>query len=137
MPYLDLLPDGYSFSTTSLLLLIKSRQSFVYQPLTIKARQGGKSSLHLKDGWNTLLLIVRLVMLFAPLRVFLPLAGLLLLLAVGVEIGEILTNGFNVSDTVVLLSVSAVIVFLFGLLADQLAALRREIHRRNNFPDKD
>ena len=76
------------------------------------------------DGFNTLLLIVRLVSLFSPLRVFLPVSGLMLAIGVWYMVESYLL--FQEASVKALLAMLAsLLFFLFGLLADQVAALRR------------
>jgi uncharacterized metal-binding protein len=82
------------------------------------------------------MLMLRLTVLFDPLRVFLPVSGILILLAViatAVNIIQDLVRGvyrFAVPATALFLAISAVIVFMLGLLTDQVSAMRREQHRR-------
>lgn len=81
-PYLYLTPDGFSFSTTTTIAFIHNDLLIRWVPIQVKPRQGRPSSVKIvEDGLKTLLLIVRLVAIFAPLRVFLLISLLLLVLA--------------------------------------------------------
>jgi hypothetical protein len=82
-----------------------------------------------RDGLNTLLLILRVIMLFDPLRIFLPVSGALALLGAADVLYEAFFGaaGFQLSDLAIFSFLSALLVFLFGLVADQLAALRKQL----------
>lgn len=126
MQFFHLYPNGFSISTTSTLAFIKSALNIKFIPIKIEERQGGVSQVKAKDGFLMLMLILRMVMLFSPLRVFLPAALVFFGLAIVSFVAEGIVNGFNLTDTTVLLAITAVLLFFFGLLADQIAALRRE-----------
>lgn len=82
------------------------------------------------------MLMLRLTVLFDPLRVFLPVSGILMLLAIVATVANVVqdlvsgTYRFAVPATAMFLGISAVIVFMLGLLTDQVSAMRREQHRR-------
>ena len=73
------------------------------------------------------MLILRLAVLFEPLKVFLSIAGILFVLTV-ISFVIDLTNQRGIADTTVILSIATIIIFMFGLLCDQVSALRREKH---------
>lgn len=125
LKYLHLCPDGFSFSTTSTLVFFNRGYSVKYVPITVNKRKEGKSTITVKTGFETLMLILRIIMLLDPLRLFLPVSfasGLL-----GVVWGiYYLWLGHGLSMTSLLLLITALLLFFFGLLADQIAALRKE-----------
>ncbi len=129
-PFLHILPNGFSFSTTLTLALFKEGYNIAYVPINTAPRTGKSTVKPLRDGFNTILLIIRTIALFDPLKVFLPASVLLLLVGFGYWIYDslFLTRHLNIPSGSVILLVSAVIVFLFGILADQVSAIRRE-HR--------
>jgi glycosyltransferase involved in cell wall biosynthesis len=127
MRMLDLLPDGFSFSTTSLLFALRSRYSTAFMPVQVEARQGKSSVRIFYDGFKTLLLALRLMMLFDPMRAFgYPAMGLIL---VGViyQIYIFCTAGLHIEGGAILSLLAGVILFHFGLLGDQVASLRKEM----------
>ena len=131
MMMLELLPDGFSFSTTSLMYVMRSRFSFVFLPIQCQPRVGTSSVHILSDGVKTLLLALRLIMLFDPLRAFgYPAVGLI---ALGVlyQIYIYFTYRLTIVGGVLLLILAGVILFFFGLLGDQIASLRKEISSFN------
>ena len=78
--FLNLLPNGFSFTTTITLAMFKEGYNVAYLPIVVHPRTAGKSSVRVADGFNTLLLIIRIIALFDPLKVFLPTSALLFLL---------------------------------------------------------
>ncbi len=125
---LHLCPNGFSISTTLTMSLMTDGYPLAYHPIQVLQREGGKSRVSAVTGLAALILLFRLVMLFNPLRVFLPLS--LLSLGLGVFVGAVdtlRTGRPNISDSAVLFLVVAVLIFLFGLVADSIARLRREL----------
>ena len=121
-----LYPNGFSLSTTITLAFIKHGFTVKYIPITIEPRVGN-SSLRITDGFKAIQLVLRMIMLFAPLRIFLP-AALLFAIFTGVSVWiDIFVYQFNLSETTLILFVSSVMVFFMGLIADELASLRREL----------
>jgi len=127
MRYLHLMPTGFSFSTTSTFAMLKSGRPVKWIPIKVKRRTGRSSVSQARHGLQTLLLMVRLTTLFEPLKVFLPVSGAFMLVAIGFLIAN-LCLGRKVPQTSVIMSVSSIMVFLMGLVMDQVAALRREKH---------
>lgn len=124
--FLNLLPNGFSFTTTITLAMFKDGYNVAYLPITVHPRKTGQSSVRVADGFNTLLLIIRIIALFDPLKVFLPASALLFFIGIVYLILDSLALGrANVASGAVILFVSAVMVFMFGILADQVSAIRR------------
>jgi glycosyltransferase involved in cell wall biosynthesis len=126
LPFLPLLPDGFSCSTTSLLSYLASGRDVHFVPIDVRRRTGTSSVRIVRDGLRSLLLIIRMTTLFSPLRVFLPVSATLLLAGLGYSIDEAIRSGLGVPVLGAILLVNGVIVFLFGILADQVAAIRIE-----------
>ncbi len=129
LQYEHLFPNGFSLSTTSTLTFFKEGLNVKYVPITINKRCG-KSSVKVSDGPRTLMLIVRLIMLFSPLKIFLPVSAVGFVISMGWAIYDLINSNFHaISKSSGFLFVASLLVFLFGLLADQIAAIRREIKR--------
>lgn len=124
-----LFPDSFSFSTTTTLAFHRDGLDIKYVPVNINKRTGGKSSVRPRHAIKMFFLILKTIALFSPLRVFMPIFLLLFLSGLGFLIYDI-ANG-NLGDSTVLLFVASIIVFLFALLADQIAAVRQELRRRD------
>ncbi len=128
--YIHLMPDGFSFSTTSTLTMIKTRRRIKYVPITVAPRVGKSSVRQFRHGMQTIMLILRLIVLFDPLKVFLNITGILFSLSVISFMIDLLFYDTGIGDTTVTLSISTLITFMFGLLCDQVSALRRELHEK-------
>lgn len=125
--YKHLFPNGFSLSTTSTVCFFRANLNVIYVPIRINPRLDGKSSVRPKDALKTFMLIVRLIMLFSPLRIFLPASALFALLTIADFVYEYeVTGGFTNKSGIALLTLAS-LTFFFGLLADQIAAIRREI----------
>jgi len=123
--FVHFLPDGFSLSTTLTLAAHCDRRDVRYVPITIRSRQGGRSTVNLiSDGFAGLLLILRCVMLFNPLNVLLPVSGALLLVGVAYGLVGVILN-MHIPAGAVFCLLSGVTLFAFGLLADQMATLIR------------
>jgi glycosyltransferase involved in cell wall biosynthesis len=121
--YLPLLPDGFSASLTSTMIMIERRHRIAFHPVTIGTRIGD-SKVRIRDGFETLMLVVRMVMLFAPLRIFLR-AGTVLASAgmiYGVAVSVLRGQGFPAAA--VLAVVVGFMLCMLGLVADQISQLR-------------
>lgn len=125
LDYLHLLPNGFSASTTTTLVLLKENHDVRFVSVTVRKRIGTSTVKPVKDGVDTALLIVRLTTLLDPFRVFGPVSGVFFLF--GLVWGAYYIHlGRGLSTASLFMLVSAVIIFFFGLLADQVASLRRE-----------
>lgn len=124
LPYLSVLPDGFSCSTTSLLAYLATGRPVRFVDISVARRSGTSSVRMLRDGLGSLLLIVRLTALFAPLRVFLPTSLLLAGTGFVYSVWEAVTEGAGVPVLGATLVINGLLVFLFGILSDQVSALR-------------
>lgn len=129
---LEIFPDGFSFSTTSTIAFFKLSYNVAYVPITTRKRVGKSTVKQAKHGPQVLLLILRLITLFSPLRIFLNVSGWLFILGLGYQVEEIIRHGFHLVNGAFLLMISAILVFLFGLIADQLSSLRLTMLKSNN-----
>jgi glycosyltransferase involved in cell wall biosynthesis len=124
--YMHLCPAGFSFSTTITVALVARGYYVTFLPIRVE-RRVGKSTVSVGTGFQTILLVLRLATLFNPLRVFLPLA-LLLIVAGGVWTIPYLIAGKGVTVAALLSIVTGILLFAVGLLCDQIAQLRLERH---------
>ncbi len=116
--FLRLLPDGFSFTTTLTLAMLSKGYPVKYVPVEYYPRQGKSKIRPLRDTMNFLQLIVRVVMYFNPLRVFIPLSLMLLLGAVVVFFYSYLFTPRIMDASVVILLTASIQVAAIGLLAD-------------------
>ncbi len=119
-----LYPNGFSLTTTISLAFIKYGYNLKYIPIEINKRIG-KSTVGISDGFKAITLVLRMIMLFSPLRIFLPLGFIIFIFGILSLIIDIFNK--NLTDATTLLFLTSIIICSFGLLSDQIAAIRREI----------
>jgi glycosyltransferase involved in cell wall biosynthesis len=129
MEFVHLLPNRYSYPTTSTLALLKAGYGVGFVTIEGQRRQGGQSGQKLlKNGVRFGLIILRIISLFAPLRVYFPVAVAMFVLGMLSWLLNIFlldpTRGLYLPNSALLLFVGSIIIFMFGLLAEQIAALR-------------
>jgi glycosyltransferase involved in cell wall biosynthesis len=124
--YLHLCPDGFSFSTTTTLVFLNRGYAVAYEPITIHPRsKSGKSTVQVSTGFATLILILRIMSLFQPLRVYIP-ASVFLGIAGAVWGLPYIILQRGISIGALLLIITSILLFFFGLLTDQVAQSRLE-----------
>ena len=121
--FIHLLPNGFSTPTTTTLAFIKAGYNVAFEPIDARQRSGRSKIRFAHDGARFLLILLKIVTLFSPLRIFLPLS--VLSFAVGSIYGvwNMIATG-KIPNGAVILILFAVIVFLVGLVSEQVASLR-------------
>ena len=122
--YADLLPDGFSASTTSLLIMLKRGYRLSYLPITVGPRLGKSSVRQVRDGLRTIILLVRLIALFNPLRIFLPLSGALVALSLIYSLYVAIIEGAGIPVLGAVMLIGGLQAFLLGVVCDQISSLR-------------
>ena len=124
LPYLRLLPPGFSCVTTLTLSFLHNQHDVRYVPIDY-AKRSGRSKFHFtKDAYRYLLQVLRMVMYFNPLKVLMPPALVLLGLAV-LKLGyDLVTNPFRIPGSTLLLFVTGVQIVVLALLADLVVRSR-------------
>lgn len=127
---LHLFPDGFSFSTTSTVAFMNLGYAVDYSPIIVNKRVGQSTVKQFKHGSSTILLIFRLIILFNPLKVFLPASLFILLLGIIYELlfGIILIDGIDLLPAALLLIITGILIFFFGLVVDQVSELRKHLY---------
>lgn len=135
LPYLHLLPDGFSASTTSTLLMLKLGNRVGYTPIVVKARIGKSTVKVFRDGLRTLQLIVRIVVLFEAFPVFTALG--MCLTVPGTIYGFVLamTRGQGFPTLAGIAVIAGLLTFFMGIIADQVVELRKERFHNIEFDD--
>lgn len=123
LPYLPVLPDSYSASLTSTIILIEQRYPFAFFPIETNQRIG-QSKVALADGFNTLLLVLRVITLFAPMRIFLRVSVNLLLIGMLYSLYVALTRGEGIPVLGAFVMLVGLLIGILGLVADQISQLR-------------
>ena len=123
MSLLHLMPNGFSFSTTSTLAFLKLGHPIGTVPITVVPRVGRRSTVRpIRDGATTLMLLLRIVMLFNPLKIFVPASAVFATWGLSLGIWNICET-HRVSNGAQILMVLSMFLFFFGLLADQVSML--------------
>lgn len=137
MEFIHLLPNKYSYPTTTSLSFIKAGYNVKHVPIKAFKRQGGKSHIRpFRDGLKFITIILRMITLFNPIKVFMPLALAWFLVGLSYGVGNFWLAGKIPNGAVLLISIS-VIIFLSGLQSEQVAALRfdRTMKEETNFKE--
>ena len=116
--YAHLLPSGFSFTTTITLACACNDHPVQYVPIDYHARLG-ESKIRPRHAYDFLLLILRTIVFFNPLKVFIPLGGVLALIGLAKFVYDIFRG--NLSESAIFGLLAALIVWAVGLLADQNA----------------
>jgi len=123
LPYLRLLPAGFSCVTTLTLAFLTNNQTVRYVPIEYRPRQG-KSKFHWRrDTTKYLLQVVRMIMTFNPLRIFMPVGLTVLAGAVGKGIYDLIVHDLRITANTIILSFVAAQLIAIGLLADLVVRL--------------
>lgn len=120
--FLYLLPNGFSYPTTSTMAFFRAGYSVTYVPIHAATRIGKSHIRLLRDGSRFLLIIFKIGTLYSPLKVFAPVALIMFLLASG-WYGYTLHSYGRFTNMSALLYSGAVMVFLMGLISEQITAL--------------
>jgi len=124
--FLHILPSGFSFTTTITLCMMCTEHRVSYLPVQCAPRVGA-SKLRAKEFTAFLMLVLRTVVLFNPLKVFLPLGGLVCLLGIGKLVHDLIV--WNLSETAIMSFLAALTIWSVGLLADMIARLQLNLDR--------
>ena len=120
--FLYLLPNGFSYPTTSTMAFFRNGYSVAYHPIHANQRKGKSHIKPLKEGLRFLLIIVKVATLYSPLKIFAPAALLNLMMGLGLYAYTYATDG-RFTNMSLLLFTGAILIFVFGLLAEQITTL--------------
>lgn len=121
--FLYLLPNGFSTPTTTTLAFIRAGYNVAFEPIDARPRTGQSKIRFARDGANFFLILLKIITLFSPLRIFVPVSLLSLVVGATYGVWTVAVNG-RIPNGAVLLILFAVVVFLVGLVSDQVSALR-------------
>ena len=132
--YIQICPDSMAFSDVITLTFVYQRNLVLEIPVKINQRKAGKSTIGLRTAFETLIEIINIVVLFNPMRIFLPLSFIFILVSIIWEI-PIFLRGYGISIGALLGFMTGIIFFLLGLIAEQLGNIRR-LSINENMPPK-
>ena len=125
LEFLPLFPNGFSYPVTSTMAFIKAGYNVGFIPITVSKRVGQSKIRVLRDGAKFVLIAMRIIMLFSPMRIFLPISALLFAVGAGYGVYTIITE-VHITNTTVLMCTMSVVTFLIGLVSEQIALMRFE-----------
>ncbi len=123
--FVYLLPNTFSYPTTITLSLLRAGYSVRYVPITTFKRVGKSKINIVRDGIGFFIIMLKIATLFSPFKIFIPVS--LASFVVGVVYGAyMIITHHHFSNMILFLLITALLVFLLGLIAEQLAVLRLE-----------
>jgi glycosyltransferase involved in cell wall biosynthesis len=120
--FLHLLPNGFSYPTTCTMAFFRSAYAVAYEPIPVAKRVGRSHIRPLRDGVRFLLIIFKIATLYSPLKLFMPTGAVFFLLGFGNYAYTFVTEHRFTNMSALLFS-AAVIVFLIGLISEQITNL--------------
>ena len=120
--FLYLLPNGFSYPTTITMAFLRSGYPITFEPIVAATRVGKSHIRPIRDGVRFLIIIFKVATLYSPLKIFLPASGLFFATGATYYVYTYLTVGRFTNMSMLLFS-AAVIVFLIGLISEQITAL--------------
>jgi glycosyltransferase involved in cell wall biosynthesis len=121
--FIYLLPNGFSYPTTITLALMKSGHSVKYVPIKARPRVGKSKIRPIRDGIKFFSIIIKITTLFSPFKIFLPVSGFFFIGGL-IYYWYAYVTGTRFPNLPTFMIISGVIIFMMGLIAEQIAALR-------------
>lgn len=120
--FLYLLPNGFSYPTTITMAFLRSGYAITFEPISAAERVGKSHIRPIRDGVRFLIIIFKVATLYSPLKIFLPASGLFFATGLGYYAYTYVTTARFTNMSMLLFSAS-VIIFLIGLISEQITAL--------------
>jgi len=120
--FLHLLPNGFSYPTTITMAFFRSAYAVTYEPIVVHQRVGKSHIQPLRDGVRFLLIIFKIATLYSPLKLFVPASMMFFFLGTSNYAYTFLKFG-RLTNMSTLMWSAAVIVFLIGLISEQITSL--------------
>ncbi|HKK29955.1 MAG TPA: glycosyltransferase family 2 protein, partial [Alphaproteobacteria bacterium] len=125
--FLYLLPNGFSYPTTITMAFMRAGYPVEFLPIVAKKRIGKSHIKPLKDGLRFLIIIFKIATLYAPLKLFLPASGVFFVVGLGYYGYTFFSQG-RFTNMGLLLFGAAVMIFMVGLISEQITALNYKEH---------
>jgi glycosyltransferase involved in cell wall biosynthesis len=124
LPYLRLLPTGFSCVTTITMAFLHNGHDIRYVPIDYAKRAGSSKFHFVSDAYRYILQVLRMVMYFSPLRVLMPAALWLVLIGLGKAVYDVAVHPVRISNNTLVLFMSGMIIGAVALLADLIVKSR-------------
>lgn len=128
LEFLHLLPNGFSTPTTTTVAFLKAGYNVAFEPIEARARVGKSKIRFARDGAKFFLILLKVITIFSPLRVFVPVSLVAFVLGVAYGVWTVIQQS-RIPNGAVLLLMFSVVVFLVGLVSEQISTLRFEGRR--------
>lgn len=128
--FLHLLPNGFSTPTTTTLAFLRAGYNVRFESIEARRRAGHSKIRLSSDGPKFFLILLKVITIFSPLKIFVPISALAFLLGIVYGLWTVYQNS-RIPNGAVLLLMFAVIVFLVGLVSEQIASLRFQSSRQD------
>jgi len=125
LKYMHLCSNKFSFSMSSTILFLSERRFLRFVPIVCRPRANSGSQVGFFDGMRALMTLLRINVMFHPFRFFMPLSAAIGSVGFAWLIYDVIH--VNITDFTLLALIVSLIIFLFGLISDQIAQLRREL----------
>ena len=125
LEFIHLLPNGFSTPTTTTLAFMRAGYSVGFEPIEAAQRTGASKIRLGADGFNFFMILLKVITIFSPLRLFVPISGALFAAGAAYAAWTIATQA-HVTNSSVLLILSSIVILLIGLISEQIASLRSE-----------
>jgi glycosyltransferase involved in cell wall biosynthesis len=123
LEFIHLLPNGFSTPTTTTMCFLKAGYNVIFEPVAARPRVGVSKIRLSRDGPKFLLIMLRVITIFSPLRLFVPIAATSFLLGALYAAWTIATQS-HITNSSVLLIMLSVVILLVGLVSEQISSLR-------------
>jgi len=127
LPYLRLLPAGFSCVTTLTVSFLSNQHEIVYVPIDYAKRAGKSKFKFVRDAYRYILQVLRMVMYFNPIKVLMPIALTLLVIGFGKTVYDVVAHPVRIAINTLLLLVSGLIIAAVALLADLVVRSRPDV----------
>ena len=125
LEFVHLLPNGFSTPTTTTLAFMKAGYSVRFEPVEAAQREGASKIRLGSDGLRFFLILLKVITIYSPLRIFLPISAAAFVLGAAYAVWTIVTQS-HVTNSSVLLILMSIVILLVGLVSEQIASLRFE-----------
>ncbi|MFO7678611.1 MAG: glycosyltransferase family 2 protein [Chloroflexota bacterium] len=119
-----MLPNTFSYPTTMTLAVVRSGYSLTYVPIMTRKRVGKSKIKLLRDGSRFFMILFKIATLFSPLKIFVPSSIFTFLLGFGYGLFKVVVLGTRYGPTSAMLMTIAGLIFLIGLVSEQITYLR-------------
>ena len=130
LEFIHLLPNGFSTPTTTTLAFLRAGYNVRFEPVDARPRSGASKIRFARDGATFFLILLKVITIFSPLKIFVPISAAAFALGVVYGVWTVVQDS-RIPNGAVLLLMFAAMVFLVGLVSEQIATLRFQQSRRD------